>query len=115
MTDYDLQSAEQVETQLCGRLEAIRLHRNITQADLAAEAGVSPRTIRRMAKGEGISLETFIRVLKALQLDSRLDALLPEPDIQPIDRVNKTLHVRERASGKRKKSASEQPWRWGDE
>ncbi|MEM7315494.1 MAG: helix-turn-helix transcriptional regulator [Planctomycetota bacterium] len=115
MSGFSLLNAEQIETQLSKRLESIRLDRNITQAELAREAGVSTRTIRRMEKGEGTSLVTFIRVLKALGLDDRLDAMLPPQDIQPLQRVNKAMKVRERASGKRKKKDDNAPWQWGDE
>ena len=115
MADYSLLSGENIELLLCRQLEAIRLDRDITQAELAQEAGVSTRTIRRLEKGEGTSLETFLRVLKALKLASRLETLLPSLDIQPIQRVNQTMKVRERASGKRKKTSDNEPWTWGDE
>lgn len=109
-------TAEDLEAVLCGRLELIRLQRNITQAALAQEAGVALRTIRRMEKGEGTSLATFIRVLKALKLADRLDTVLPPQQIQPIERVKATTRVRERATGSRKKKPSEEtPWTWGDE
>ena len=116
MADYTVLPSDKIEAILCERLETIRLDQNITQANLAAEAGVSPRTIRRMEKGEGISLATFIRVLKALKLENRLTALLPQQQISPMDRVNRKTHVRERASGRRKKEAKDDtPWKWGDE
>lgn len=114
MSVYYAMSDSQIEAILCGRLESIRLNRNITQAQLAKEAGVSPRTIRRMEKGEGISLATLIRVLKALRLLDRLDVMLPVQQIQPIERVKKTARPRERASGKRK-TDDNKPWTWGDE
>lgn len=115
MSDYTLLSDKNIEASLCSRLELERLRRNITQADLARQAGVSVRTIRRMEKGEGISLATFIRVLKALRLEERLDALLPEQDISPIARVSKTMRVRERASGKRGNPKPSSDWQWGDQ
>lgn len=115
MADYMLLPEGKIEEVLCQRLAAIRLNRNITQAELAREAGVATRTIRRMEKGEGTSLATFIRVLKALKLESRLETLLPSQQVQPIERVNKATRVRERASGKRKKESNAPPWKWGDE
>jgi len=116
MTSYEILGATQIEAMLCARLEAIRLNRNITQADLAQEAGVSPRTIRRMAKGQGVSLETFIRVMKALGLEQRFDTLLPPQQISPIDRVKESRPPRLRASGRRKQNPDDEtPWTWGDE
>ena len=115
MSIYDTLRDTQIEAILCGRIESIRLNRNITQAELGREAGVSTRTIRRMEKGEGVSLSTFIRVLKALRLLDRLDVLLPAQQIQPIERVQKTARPRERASGKRKSNSGDEPWKRGDE
>jgi transcriptional regulator with XRE-family HTH domain len=41
--------------------------RGLTQAQLADRAGVSPNTVRRLEDAEsGISLENFLRVLRAL-------------------------------------------------
>lgn len=115
MSDYSLLSDDKIEAALCSRLETERLQRNITQAELARQAGISVRTVRRMEKGEGISLATFIRVLKALRLEDRLEALLPPQEISPIQRVSKSTHVRERASGKRKTKKTTEPWQWGDQ
>ncbi|MBE0645489.1 MAG: helix-turn-helix domain-containing protein [Bacteroidetes bacterium] len=69
----------QIEQALCWELERIRLSKNITQAQLAVQAGVSVRTVRRMENGEGVSLETFIRVLTVLGGRERLASLLPNP------------------------------------
>ena len=115
MSDYTLLPDDKIEASLCSRLESERLQRNITQAELARQAGISVRTVRRMEKGEGISLATFIRVLKALQLEDRLEALLPPQEISPIQRVSKSTYVRERASGLRSSKKPTEPWKWGDE
>jgi len=41
--DFSVATSDQLEAALCKRLENIRLSRNITQIQLADEAGVSPR------------------------------------------------------------------------
>ena len=107
-------TSEMIETALCKRVEAIRLSRNITQKQLAREAGVSVRTIGRMEKGEGVSLNTFIRVLIALGIQQNLNALLPDPSVRPIERVNTRKTERKRARPKCEKPISS-PWSWGDE
>jgi putative transcriptional regulator len=66
--DFAIATSDQIETALCKRLQSIRLSRNMTQQQLAEEAGVSNRTIRRLEKGQGVSLDTFIRVLSALRI-----------------------------------------------
>ena len=85
--DFDIAPVELVEKALCKQLSQIRLSRNINQSRLGKEAGVSRRTISRMENGEGVSLDTFIRVMRALNLTHRLEVLLPNPKIRPIERV----------------------------
>lgn len=111
--DFDAAASDQIESALCARLEQIRLSRNMTQRALAEEAGVSPRTINRMASGEGISLDTFIRILSALRIQQNLSALLPDPSVRPIERV--ALEGRERQRARPKgKAGSHGAWTWGD-
>ena len=112
--DFSVATSNQVEAALCMRLESIRLSRNTTQAQLAVEAGVSLRTIGRLEKGEGVSLDTFIRVLAALGIQSSLEALLPDPTVRPIERVS--IGGKERKRARPAASGSErQEWSWGDD
>jgi transcriptional regulator with XRE-family HTH domain len=111
--EFTVASSEQIEQALCQRLQTIRLARNITQIGLAREAGVSERTIRRMENGGGTSLDTFVRVLIALGLQTALAGLLPDPTVRPV----------ERAAGKRERQRArlrptppgQNTFRWGDE
>ncbi|GAB6088813.1 helix-turn-helix domain-containing protein [Spirochaeta dissipatitropha] len=112
--DYGTASCAQIEKDICSRLEQIRLARNITQAEIAREAGVSRRTIGRMEKGEGTSLDSFIRVLTALRLQQNLTLLLPDPDIRPIELISDREGHRRRARSKTGDKESRK-WTWGDE
>ena len=109
--DLESASAERVAGALCERLEEIRLSQNISQAELAKQAGVSRSTVTRMADGKNVSLDSFIRVMQALGLSDHLAALLPNPDVRPVERVKFAGGQRRRASGKRKKG---DVWAWGD-
>ncbi len=106
-------NSRQIEQSLCKRLEALRLARNITQQQLADEAGVSLRTIGRMEKGLGVSLDTFLRVLIALRLQGNLDALLPDPQIRPMERIGRRGKERKRA--RPKVTENQAPWDWGED
>ncbi len=55
--DFTIASSDAVINTLFERIEEIRLSRNISQAALAKEAGVSRSTITRLAKGQGISVD----------------------------------------------------------
>ena len=111
--DFSLATSQQIETALCNRLENIRLARNMTQMQLAEEAGVSLRTIVRLEKGQGVSVDTFIRVLIALGIHQNLEALLPDPTVRPIERIDARGSERKRARpGIAAKEST--PWSWGD-
>lgn len=108
-----------IEDMLSERLESIRLKRNITQARLAKEAGISRGTVTRLAtRGKGISLDSFIRILKALGLAEQLASLIPPPVASPLERLAdnelKRRRTRKRARPKSIKR-SEQQWTWEED
>jgi len=110
---FSISTSDQIEAALCKRLESIRLSRNITQAQLAEEAGVSPRTIGRLEKGQGVSMDTFIRIMMALNIQQNLEALLPDPSVRPIERIG--MGAAERKRARPTKSIDELPtWSWGN-
>ena len=100
-----------IEKMVGQRLLEIRLARNINQADLAEEAGVSRRTITRLENGEGVSLDTLIRVMSALGHADRFAVLLPDPAIRPIERIRQG---KERQRARRTSKPAAKPWRWSD-
>lgn len=111
--DFGVATSAQIEGALCKRLARIRLSRNVTQAKLAEEAGVSPRTIGRLEKGAGVSLETFIRVMTALGIQQNLGVLLPDPAVRPIERIDVGGTERKRARPGRV-GDGRPVWSWGD-
>jgi transcriptional regulator with XRE-family HTH domain len=110
--DYQIATSELIRSDLGEKLEKLRLLKNITQKDLAKEAGVSLQTVFRAEKGVGISLDSFVRVLSALDVQDNLKILLPDSSIRPIERAETKTKVRKRASSK---SDESEPWEWGDE
>ncbi len=109
--DFKVASTDTIIKALFERIEEIRLSRNMSQAALAKEAGVSRSTITRLADGQGISVDSFVRVMQALGLTDHLEALLPNPNVRPVDRVRLDGSERRRASSKTKPTES---WSWGD-
>ena len=107
-------NSQQIEQSLCKRVESVRLMKNISQANLAEEAGVSRRTISRMENGKGVSLDTFIRVMIALGLTDQLNALIPPSDIRPVERVGRKA-PRKNASSPRTPKSKDKKWEWGDQ
>ena len=111
--DFSVAPSDQIEAALCKRLERIRLSRNTTQAQLAQDAGVSPRTIGRLEKGQGVSVDTLIRVMKALGIQHNLEALLPDPTVRPMERIGHGARERKRARPA-PSSDERSAWSWGD-
>ena len=109
--NYAIAPPEVVAHDLGCRLERLRLAQNRTQSTLADAAGVSRRTITRMENGAGVTLDTLIRVMKALGVVDRLEDLLPDTSVRPIERVR--MKGRERKNA-REASTDSGAWTWND-
>lgn len=108
-------SPKAIITELGARIAHRRIDRGMSQAEMAKQAGVGKRTIERIEAGEDTQLTTLIRLLRLLELTDRLDLLIPEAKITPMERL-KQRHPspRQRAASKQKANA-QKPWKWGDE
>lgn len=111
---------ETILTALGERLARQRLERNLTQATLATEAGVSKRTVERMEAGASVQLNNALRVLRVLGLLGGLDRLVPEVPASPIAALEAERKRRKRASGgtaavrETNAEADGDAWTWGD-
>lgn len=111
--DFTAGSSAEIISALGRRIDAIRLSHNVSQSDLAEQAGVSRSTVTRLGNGEAVSLDSFIRVLQALGLTGRLETLLPDPNIRPVERAS--LGGGERRRARARKSEAQRPWVWGED
>ncbi len=80
------------------RLKALRLQQNRRVSDVAADSGVSSRTIHRLESGRPIGTENLVRVLRALGRLQALETLVPVPVVSPYDVERLRGKVRQRAS-----------------
>src|SRR5580658_2307022 len=104
-----------VLAELGGRLARIRLERNLTQAQLAEQAGVSKRTVERLEAGTvATQLSGFIRVCRVLDVIERFDLLVPEPVPSPVAQLKMAGRKRQRASTAKPVKPSAKKWQWGD-
>lgn len=107
---------ETILKELGGRLAGARLGRNLTQAALADQAGVSKRTVERMESGAvATQLSGFLRVCRTLGLLERFESLIPEPAASPMEQMRRQGRKRQRASGRKVAPARTKPWTWGEE
>ena len=98
------------------RLARVRLEKNLTQIQLAEQAGVSKSTVQRLESGDvSPLLSGFIRICRVLDLMERFDLLVPEPVPSPIEQLKLGGKLRKRASRTRVPKPSPRKWQWGNE
>ena len=98
-----------------------RLERNLTQAELASQAGIGQATVQRAERGESVQMTSMIKLLRALELLAGLDFAIPESIDLPVAQLEREQRKsRQRARGRRghrggpPAESAEEPWRWGD-
>ena len=107
---------EAILAELGGRLAKIRLDRNLTQAELATQAGVSKRTVERLETGAvATQLSGFIRVCRVLDVIERFELLVPEPVPSPVAQLKLAGRKRQRASTAKPNRPTGTKWQWGPE
>lgn len=82
--DPRFMTPKEVTAEMGRRVRAYRLQCNMDQRAVAERAGISRRTLQGLEQGAGSTVETLVRVLKALDRIPSLEAFLPEPSVSPI-------------------------------
>jgi len=102
--------------QLIGeRLAQLRLAKNLTQEQLAEQAGLGLRTLQRLELGQAATqLSGFVRVCRALGLAERFDLLLPAQTASPIAQLKLQKRQRKRATGRKRSTRPAAKWTWGE-
>jgi transcriptional regulator with XRE-family HTH domain len=114
-----------VLAELGRRLERHRLERNLTQAEMAVEAGIGQATVQRAERGRSVQMTSMIKLLRTLGLLAGLDLAVPASIDLPIAQLEREQRkIRRRARGRRggrsaestaSTEATQEPWRWGGE
>jgi len=97
-------TTEEILRELGQRMARYRLQQNRTVADVAAAAGVGVRTAMRAEAGERPTLETFVRLLRALGRLDALNAFLPAPLVSPLQLADLGGRERQRAGTPRRRA-----------
>jgi transcriptional regulator with XRE-family HTH domain len=90
-------TVDEIESDLGGRLKALRLDRNINQATLAERAGISVSALKSLENGSGSSLRTLVAVLRVLKREDWLKSIAPVASINPLT-LTRIARPRQRAS-----------------
>lgn len=100
--------------ELGSRLAQMRLDLDLTQQQLADEAGISRHTLLRLEDGHSVTLSALLRALRALELLDGLESLVPEPLPSPLAQLEHQRGQRQRASGSHTNRGDEPgTWEWG--
>ncbi len=97
------------------RLAGLRLARNLTQQQLAEQAGLGLRTVQRLELGAAATqLSGFVRVCRVLGLAEHFETLIPEPAASPMAQLKQQGRKRQRATGKKAEAGKTKKWTWGE-
>jgi transcriptional regulator with XRE-family HTH domain len=100
------------------RLERRRIDAQLTQAQLAEEAGISKRTVERIEAGHSTDFVMLLRVLRVLKLFEALDQLVPDLPQSPLmllkgrGRAPKRVGHSRRLPGGTAAPKAAAPWKW---
>ncbi len=87
-----------------------RLDQNKTQGDVAIAANISRSTLSLLERGEKISLNTLIQVLRILDLLYIMDVFKVKNEISPIEYAKLQKNKRQRARNTDKNSSDDLGW-----
>ena len=94
------------------RIKQYRVNAGVSQKELENASGVSIRSISRLEQGASVQLESLIKILSALNLDSNIDLLIPNQTKRPSFYLNDNEKPKQRV---RKKEENAGAFKWGDE
>ena len=80
------------------RIKQIRLSKNISQQTLSGKTGIHRVTLSKIERGQKISLLTIIQILRGLDELQRLENIIPEDKLSPLQLARLYGRTRKRAS-----------------
>jgi len=84
--DLNFKRPEEIVQLLCERLRKERLFLGMTQADVAARAGVGVNTVSNLEAGRNVSFENLVRVAMVLGRLKELEELF-KPHLNSVDDI----------------------------
>ena len=66
------------------RLKTVRIRMDMTQEDLARQAGTNSLTVANLEKGKSVTVANLVRIMRALDMLENLEEAFPAPKISPI-------------------------------
>jgi len=88
---------KEILQEMGGRIRTYRLQRNLSQDELARQAGVNRTTVRDIEGGKDSQLSTLVKLMRALGRLEDLNAFLPIASVSPIQLMKLQGKPRQRA------------------
>ena len=80
----------EIQSTLGDRLQTLRISKNLDQRTTAEKAGISEKALRNLEAGRGSTVESLLRVLKALDSLEGIEMLAPKPSVNPLALLRST-------------------------
>lgn len=84
MVDIAFSTPLELQVILGEQIQSLRLFKNLDQRSTADKAGISEKALRNLEAGRGSTVETLLRVLKALDSLDGIKMLAPEATVSPL-------------------------------
>jgi len=82
-------TSHELEQRLGLRLRELRILKNLDQRSLATRAGLSLNALKHLESGKGARVNSFVKVLRALDRAEWLETLAPTVSISPMQMLRR--------------------------
>lgn len=93
-------------------IQSHRLNQNKSQNQVASSAGISRSTLSLLERGEKVRIDSFIQVLRVLDLLYVMDVFKVQDQISPIEYAKLKRNKRKHASPKKVDNSKKEDLGW---
>lgn len=101
MLDLSFSKPDEIVKRLCERLRSERLILQMTQAEVAARAGIGANTVSNLEAGRNVGFESVVRVAMVLGRVKELEGLFL-PRLDSLEDIRRYEHSAKRQRSRRK-------------
>ena len=99
-TQWDAMSNKSLMETIGKFIQSHRLNQNISQDQVATDAGISRSTLSLLERGEKVRIDSLLQVLRVLNLLYIMDVFKIQEQISPIEYAKLKKNKRKQASPK---------------